>query len=453
VPERQPQEGTAARRAAWRAVRSVHEQGAWSAPAVSRALEASELDARDRAFAANLAYETLRWEGTLDWALSKVVNRPLAQVEAPVLDALRIGAWQLLFGNVPDRAAVGTTVDAARAEIGPAVTGFVNGVLRGLGRAKDQLAWPARTDDRGLGLATGYPDWVVAEARARFGDRAAAVLEAGNRPPGVTLRALGDRDALIAELTAAGVEASPGAHAPEAVRAPGADPGRLAAVAEGRATPQDEASMLVVRALAAPALDGAGRLPQGWRAAELAAAPGSKSTHLGQLGAQVLASDLRLSRARLIVQAAERLHLADRVAVVVGDAAAPPLPRGRFDGVLLDAPCSGLGVVRRRPELRWARSPEDPARLGELQLQLLEGAAELVRPGGLLTYSVCTWTVAETSQVIASFAAIRGDEFQTLDTAVLVGAGTVIPGDPGVQLAPDVEDTDGMYIACFARSE
>jgi 16S rRNA (cytosine967-C5)-methyltransferase len=451
APERPQQEGTDARRAAWRAVRRVHERGTWSAPAVSRALDAFDLDARDRAFAANLAYETLRWEGTLDWALGQVVTRPLTDVEPPVLDVLRIGAWQLLFGHVPDRAAVGTSVDTARAEIGAKVTGFVNGVLRGLGRAKDQLRWPARADDLGLGLALGYPAWVVAEARARFGDRAEAVLEAGNRAPGVTLRALGSRDDLLAELAGAGVDAREGAHAPEAVRAPGVDPGRLAAVSEGRATAQDEASMLVVRALVAPALGGDGRLEAGWRAAELAAAPGSQSTHLAQLGAEVVAGDVRLSRARLISEAADRLDLGGRIHVVVGDAAAPPLRRQAFDGVLLDAPCSGLGVVRRRPELRWTRLAQDPERLGELQLQLLDGAAELVRPGGLLTFSVCTWTVAETAQVVRSFAAIRGDEFELLDTPALVGAGTALAGDPGVQLAPDTDDTDGMYIACFRR--
>jgi 16S rRNA (cytosine967-C5)-methyltransferase len=442
--------GVASRRAAWRALRGVHERGAWSAPAVSAVLEGSGLDPRDRAFAANLAYETLRWEGTLDWALARVVTRPLAQVEEGVLDMLRLGAWQVLRGRMPERAAVSTTVEAARAELPARATGFVNGVLRALARRRDSLPWPARDDARGLGLALGYPAWIVAAARERLGERAAGLLDAGNSPPGVTLRALGEREELRDELRAAGIDARPGRHAPEALRVPGADPGRLACVEEGRATPQDEASMLVVRALAGPAL-ARGHLPEGWTAADLAAAPGGKSTHLAQLGARVVAIDRRPSRARLIVATARRLRLERRVTVAVGDATAPPLAAGAFDGVLLDAPCSGLGTVRRRPELRWRRSAGEPATLAALQLRMLEAAAALLRPGGRLTYSVCTWTRAETVEVVRAFLAVAGDLVAPADSGLPERAGLRLADDPGVQLTPDHDDVDGMYVCSFTR--
>ena len=147
--------GVAARVAAFRAVREVHAGGAWAPQAVDRALRAATLDTRDRSFAANLAYETLRWEGTLDWALGHASSRPLADVEPAVLDVLRLGAWQVLYGRQPDRAAVGTAVEVAKAEVGSRVSGFVNGVLRGLVRAREPLPWPDARTDAGLALRLG----------------------------------------------------------------------------------------------------------------------------------------------------------------------------------------------------------------------------------------------------------------------------------------------------------
>jgi 16S rRNA (cytosine967-C5)-methyltransferase len=294
---------------------------------------------------------------------------------------------------------------------------------------------------------------VAAAARRRFGARARAVLEAGNLAPGLTLRAVGDREALLGELRGAGHDPQPGRHAPEAVRLPGVDPGALAAVDEGRAVVQDEASQLVARALAA-AVDPDRRLA-GRRVADLCAAPGGKATHLAQLGAFVAAADLRPSRARLLAEAAARvsprLRTGGRIAVLVADAAASPLREAAFDGVLLDAPCSGLGVVRRRPELRWRRATADPARLSVLQLGLLEAGARLVRPGGALLYSACTWTVEETVEIAAAFLAATGDRFAVLDAAAATGAGATDQDGLGVQLTPDADDTDGMYIACFRR--
>jgi len=461
-----PPVGVASRAVAWQVLRRVHADGAWSGPALDTALRRSDLQTRDRAFAANLAYATLRWEGTLDWALQTVVDRPLEQVQPEVLDVLRLGAWQLLYGAVPDRAAVGTAVDVARAEVGVQATGFVNGVLRSLSRRKDTLPWPSEHDEPGLALRTGYPAWVVAESVARFGDEAHAVLLAGNEPPGLTLRAVGDRDTLADELRAAGLGPRPGQLSPEALGVRGGDPATLPAVTQGRAVVQDEASMVVARALAAGQ-------PHGWRALDLCAAPGGKTTHLAQLGAAVAAGELRPARARLVAQAADRTAKAiaadhgsradapnvaaftpnaGRVlGVVAADASRPPWRAGDFDGVLLDAPCTGLGVVRRRPELRWRREAADVGRLAVLQLELLEAAAGLVRPGGVLVYSVCTWTVAETTGVISLFAALNGDRFAEEDTAAAAGITGGDGAPAGVQLDPHHHDTDGMYLCRLRR--
>jgi 16S rRNA (cytosine967-C5)-methyltransferase len=460
--------GVASRRAAFRALRRIHAEEAWSAPAVDAALRDSRLDARDRSFAANLTYETLRWEGTLDWVLARFSSRPLHELDPPVLDVLRLGTWQLLHGRMPDRAAVGTAVEVAKSEIGPHVGGFVNGVLRTVARQQETLPWPDRADDRGLGLHLGYPAWIVAEARQRFGDRAEAVLEAGNAAPGVTLRATTDRDGLVAELREAGFAAEPGAHAPEAVRVPGADPGRLPSVAQGRAVVQDEASMLVARAVLDGGADGSrtsdgaadpARMIDGEearpRVLDACAGPGGKTTHLAQLGAQVVATELRPARARMVVQAARAMAPGtggDRVTVIAADATAPPLRPASFDAALVDAPCTGLGVMRRRPELRWRRDLGDPVRLAELQLTILDRVAGLLRPGGRLVYSACTWTVAETVAVAEQLLAVAGDLVEVDDTAALLGGvGTQLPGDPGVQLAPDTDGVDGFYVLALRR--
>jgi 16S rRNA (cytosine967-C5)-methyltransferase len=428
------QQGLPARRAALAALRAVHEDGAWSNLAVPAAIDRLD-DERDRAFAAHLAYDTLRWEGTLDWALGTVLSRPLADVEPTLVRVLRLGALQLLRSSVPPRAAVATSVTLAREQV-PAgrakgAGGFVNGVLRNLARRIDELPWPdVEVDPVGhLALTTGHPSWIVSDLLGRFGpERTRAILEADDRPPGVTLRVVGDRDAVLAELTAAGLDATPG-QGDEAIRVPGADPRRLACVREGRAVPQDEASMRVAHATGVTA---------GQRVLDLCAGPGGKATHLAALAGddgEVVGIELHPHRAELVRQAAARQGV--EVDVRVGDAAAPPLgPDERFDAVLLDAPCSGLGTGRRRPEVRWRRSPDDATELAQLQRRLLDAAAARVADGGQLTYAVCTWTAAETDAIVRWFDAAHGSTFEPLER---------------VQLLPDRDDTDGMFIATWRR--
>jgi 16S rRNA (cytosine967-C5)-methyltransferase len=426
-------EGLEARRAALAALAAVEIDDAYANLAVPTAVGDLD-DARDRALASHLAYETLRWEGTLDWLLGHVLTRPMGEVEPGLRRVLRLGALQLWRSDVPTHAAVATSVALAR-EIVPrrrakGAAAFVNGVLRALARrlAAGEPDWPDDRIDR-LALATAHPRWVVEDLVARFGERAEAILASDNAPPGLTLRASGDRDDLVAELAADGIEARPGELAPEAVRAPGGDPRRLGAVRDGRATPQDEASMLVAHA--------AGVQP-GERVLDLCAGPGGKATHLAALtGPQglVTAVELHPHRAELVSTAAARLGL-DNVRVLVGDATDPPLDDDEtFDVVLLDAPCSGLGTGRRRPEVRWRRHPEDVAALADLQRSLLDAAHDRVAPGGRLVYAVCTWTHEETDAVADAFSAQHDDLEERLRR----------------QWLPDVDDTDGMYVVVWER--
>lgn len=422
--------GLPARRAALHALEAVEERDAYSTIAVPRAVE-DLAERRDRAFASHLAYDTMRWEGTLDWALDEVIDRGLSSVEPPLRRVLRLGALQLMRTEVPARAAVDTSVSLAR-EVVPAqrakgAAGFVNGVLRGLSRRIERLPWPDPEEEPGrhLQLATGHPRWIVEELLHRMEvDEVAALLHADNEPPGLTLRATDDRGALIEELARAGIQAFPGELAPEAVRIPdGADPRRLAAVADGRAVVQDEASMVVVNA---------SRAQPGDRAADLCAGPGGKTTHLATRlapGGRCVAGDHHAHRARLVVEAVERTRVG--VGVYVGDARQAPLRDGEWDVVLVDVPCTGLGTGRRRPEVRWRRTPVDVSDLARLQGSIIDGAAKLLADGGHLTYSACTWTREETTEVVAGFFA-RNDRFELVEER---------------QLLPHRDGTDGMYLA------
>lgn len=421
-----------ARRVALKALREVDEDDAWSTTAVPKAVEPL-VEQRDRAFASHLAYETLRWEGTLDHLLATHVSRPLSDVEPALLRILRLGALQLWHSDVPAHAAVQTSVELAREAVpqrrAKGASGFVNGVLRSLARslADQPPRWPEDPRDR-TALTTGHPRWLVDELADRLGlARAAAVLAADSDPAGTTLRARDDRDALLEELRAAGIEAEPGLHAPEAVRVTGVDPRTIPAVAEGRARPQDEASMLVVHA---------GGVQPGDRVLDLCAGPGGKSTHLATLtgpAGQVVAVELHEHRARQVAAAAAAMAV--EVDVRVGDATAPPIdPDDRFDVVLLDAPCTGLGVGRRRPEVRWRRTSDDVAALATIQRDLLASAGRWLAPGGRLVYAVCTWTGAETEAVV--------------DAATPEG----LVCTARRQLLPDADGTDGMFIATFVHA-
>lgn len=419
--------GLAPRAAALAAVRAV-DAGAWSTRAVPDAIAGLD-DVRDRALAAHLAHGTIRWQASLDWALERVLSRDLAHVEHALVPILRLGAFQLRHSRVPARAAVDTSVALARQAVpsrrAKGAGGFANGVLRALDRERaDVDATIAGLDDLPrIALQTGHPTWIVRE-RLEAGmspPDVTALLEADNDAPGLTLRACADRDDVIARLRAAGVDATTTELAELGVHAPGADPRRLDVVADGAAVPQDEASMLVVEATGVQAGD---------LAIDLCAAPGGKATDLasrvGPTG-RVVAVDLHERRAGMISEAAGRLGV--DLDVRVGDARTLDLPHGA-DLVLVDAPCTGLGVGRRRPEVRWRRSPSDANDLQRLQVALLERAVALVRDGARVTYSVCTWTQAETTAVM-----------QRLEQS----ASRPLTRMSARQLQPDLHWTDAMF--------
>jgi 16S rRNA (cytosine967-C5)-methyltransferase len=447
-----------ARLLAYDVVVAVREQDAYANLLLASLVRERGLVGRDAAFATELVSGTMRRLGTYDAVLAACVDRPLAKVDAGVLDALRLGTHQLLAMRVPTHAAVSTSVDLVRRRVGHGPAGFVNAVLRKVA-ARDLSGWvrrvaPDPTSDP-LGFASvaySHPRWVVEALAEALADADALedLLVADNEPPKVTLVARPGL-ATVDELVAAGGTASD--QSPFAVVLPSGDPGSVPAVAEARAGVQDEGSQLVALALSRAPVEG-----RDARWLDMCAGPGGKSALLAsiaaQTGAHVLASELQVHRAAL-VRRATTAATAGLSGVVAADGTRPAWAPGSFDRVLVDAPCSGLGALRRRPEARWRRSPQDLEDLVPLQERLLHRALDAVRPGGVVAYVTCSPVVPETSAVVARVLAGRSD-------VVLEDAAPLFTGVPDlrsaearlagtVQLWPHRHGTDAMFFALLRR--
>lgn len=365
---------TSARRVALDALERIDREGAYANLVLPALLQRSDLVERDRRFVTDLVYGTTRMRRACDFLVDRFLSRPPT---SRVRNALRLGAYQLVFAQVAPHAAVGETVAVAPRS----ARGLVNAVLRRV--ATSPVTWP---DD-----ATRYsvPDWVLDRLSTDLGpERAGVALEAMNRPGTPTERPDGYT--------------------------------------------QDLASQMVARVLGAR---------EGERILDVCAAPGGKSTALAEAGTWVAAADVRWRRAGLVQANARRLGLADRVATVVADGRRPPWAAASFDRVLVDAPCSGLGTLHRRADLRWRVEEAAPERLAELQLRLVDESVARLRRGGTLAYSVCTLTAAESLGVDGSVA----DEHPEL-----------VPLEPppepwepwgrGAILLPQTAGTDGMCL-------
>lgn len=425
----------AARLAAFDVLRAVRVDDAYANLALPHALAAHGLSGRDAAFATELVSGTLRLQGRYDAILRSCMERT---PDAKVLDALRLGAHQLLGMRVPDHAAISTTVDLVRAKANTGAAGFANAVLRRVA-ARPLEDWLA-----GLTLAerTSHPGWVVdALAEAVGADEIEALLEADNAPPRVVLVArpgLADRSELPGEPTP---------FSPYGVVLAGGSPGDVPAVQEGRAGVQDEGSQLIAIALVEPELESRDAAER-WL--DLCAGPGGKAALLAALarqqGATLVANEAQPHRAGLV---AANLRATGGI-VVAADGTRPPFADGTFDRVLVDAPCTGLGALRRRPEARWRRRPDDVAPLVDLQRRLLLRALDLTRPGGVVLYSTCSPVLAETRGVVEAVLRDRSDvTLEPLDLDVPHSEGP-LPGTR--QLWPHRHGTDAMFLALLRRA-
>ena len=413
------------------------------------------LDPRDRALATELVYGVLRQQGRVDYALRRNCRQPLDKLESRVLLLLRLGAYQLLcLERIPESAAVNTTVELARQLKLERATGFINGVLRALARGRQGLIWPdpARDPLGHLEHALSLPRWLAQRWLSELGadearQLAAALLDAAPTTLRVNTLKL-DRAAFLQALVAAGHAAEPTRYAPEGVRLVDRSPAPLPGDQEGWYQVQDEASMLIAHALA----------PRpGEVLLDVCAAPGGKTTQLAALTGnrvQITALDQHPHRLRLVEQGAARLGCRG-IVTRCWDMTTPPrfIAPGSCDGVLVDAPCSGLGVLRRNPEARWRLHPADVTLLAGRQAAILKQAAPLVKPGGRLLYAVCTITPEETDRQVAAFLAAYHDfRLEPLDGILPESCRELLDGAGCLRSWPHRHGLDGFFAARLVRS-
>jgi 16S rRNA (cytosine967-C5)-methyltransferase len=444
-PRRKPLDP--ARRAAFDVLRAVSERDAYANLALPPLLRERGITGRDAAFATELAYGTCRTRGLLDAVIAAAAGRPTEDIDPVLLDLLRLGAYQLLRTRVEQHAAVSTTVEQAGIEFDSARAGFVNGVLRTIARRDEQswvqeLAPPADSDPVGhTALVHAHPRWIAqafADALGADAGQLDALLASDDDRPLVHLAAR--PGVLTAEELAGQVDGTVGRYSPYAVYLSGGDPGRLEPIRDGAALVQDEGSQLVARALTLADLDG----PDAGRWLDLCAGPGGKTALLAALGdgTRVTAIEPAARRAEMVEQNTRGLP----VEVLRVDGRDPGIEPG-FDRVLVDAPCTGLGALRRRPEARWRRQPGDVPTLAKLQRELLASAIRLTRPGGVVLYATCSPHLAETVGVVAD--ALRRHPVTALDTRPLFDPVDDLGDGPYVQLWPHRHGTDAMFAAAL----
>ena len=430
------------RLAAFDVLTQVREEDAYANLVLPKMLRQRGIRGRDAAFATEITYGTLRTLGVLDAVIDAASTRPVENIDPALLDALRLGAYQVLYTRVEPHAAVDTTVRL----VAEKVKGFANGLLRTLTRSTRE-SWLAKAAPKGevpeLAFRHAHPTW-IAESFARtigIGELGAA-LEADSERPKVHLAARpGEMSAEELALITGGEE---GKYSPYAVYLDGGDPGALEPVRQGLAAVQDEGSQLIARAVVQAPIEG----EDTGRWLDLCAGPGGKAALMGALaridGARVDAVEIAPHRAKLVAQLTDGLP----VDVHVADGKKSGLKPG-YDRILVDAPCSGLGALRRRPEARWRKQESDIAELSVLQFELLSAAYELLRPGGTVVYSTCSPDLRETREVVDRAVCELGTE--ELDAHPLVPGMSDVGFEKSVQMWPHRHGTDAMFFAVLRK--
>ncbi|MGI6878208.1 RsmB/NOP family class I SAM-dependent RNA methyltransferase [Microbacterium sp. gxy059] len=446
-----------AREVAYTVLRAVDASDAYANLLLPKEIDRAGLSAADAAFATELTYGTLRRRGTYDAVIAEASGRDVRQIDPAVLDALRLGAHQLLATRVASHAAVDESVTIVSREAGRGASGFANAVLRRISREtpgvwEERILEGARSDDEALAMRFSHPVWVIRALRRALAAEGREteleeLLDADNASPSVTMAALPG-------LAEPGGRRTP--FSPVGFRAPQGDPEPIVRASGGAQRVQDEGSQLVALALAraVPVRDG-----EEWL--DLCAGPGGKTALLGaeamRAGATLEANELVPARAGLVGRALEAVPA--EVRVHVGDGRAFARARaGRYDRILVDAPCTGLGALRRRPEARWRKRPEDVAELAELQGELLDAAIDAAAPGGLVAYVTCSPHLAETAGIVRD-ALRRRDDVEELDARAAIRAVSraeidLPPQEDGsgrAQLWPHRHGVDAMSLSLLRR--
>ena len=411
-------------------------QGAYSNLILPKALSDSILEANDRAFATELVYGTLRMQGRHDHFISAASDRSLEQIDPKALIVLRLGTHQLKQMRVPSHAAINESVELAKKVVGKSTASFVNAILRKIDSLDfEQLSKPTQEYAR-LALEYSHPEWIVSSYfdSLKNSSDVISLLQANNNPAKPTLIAWPGL-AAQGELLEAGALAI----ATSSVAATfDGNPGDIAAIRERRAGVQDLGSQLVVEKFY-------DQFKPNLRWLDLCAGPGGKAAYLSALlkrdGGSLLANEISNERAKLVSQV---MHHGE---VNVSDGRSMPDELGKFDRILLDAPCTGIGALRRRPEVRWRRNLQDLKNLTQLQSELLESATRLLSPGGIIAYVTCSSHQAETKFQIRSFL----KQHSNFTRIPVQDERADIDGD--LQLWPHRDGTDAMFLSLLRSQE
>ncbi len=432
-------------------LKEVDEKAAYANIVLDRMLETKELDKLERAFATELVYGTLRRLNTVDWFLEQVLKRPLAKQTAWLRNILRLGAYQICFlDKVPPSAAVNEAANQARHFTNPGAVKFANGVLRNLVRKREGIAYPDPMENpvAYIALSCSHPVWLIQQWLETYGyEETLALCQANNMAAPLTVRTNTlriTREQLREQLAEEGIWAQPTTYAPEGLQIGGYLSLRSCqAFRQGLFQVQDESSMLASRALSP--------MPRA-RVLDAAAAPGGKSTHLAQLmqnQGMLWAVDVHAHKLSLIQENCQRLGIKCIQTMAMDATVLPDHMNETIDFALVDAPCSGLGVLRRRPDARWRKEPGQIAALVQLQRRILHRVASCVKPGGILVYSTCTLTKEENQEQVEHFLhehrQFKGDDLRSLLPLELDQDNTMQQGY--VQLMPHRHGMDGFFIA------
>lgn len=429
----------------------VEQQGAYSNLLLNSTLQKSGLSREDTGLVTELVYGTISRMNTLDYVLSDFVSKGIAKLQPWVRNLLRLSLYQIMYlDRIPSHAAVNEAVNIAKKRGHQGISGMVNGVLRSVLRAGDlPVLRKDLSQEERISIQYSHPLWMVRRWITEYGvDTAESICAANNEAPAVSVRVnttMISREALLNQMLDQGLQAAASEVSPFGIVVKGG--GNLALTSwyrDGYLSVQDESSMLVAEAVAPS---------PGMRVLDCCAAPGGKTAHMGELmkdEGYIYANDLHSHKAKLISDQALRLGLE---CVVTGSADAlhleQSLQHGSFDRILLDAPCSGLGVIRRKPDLKWRKQPEDIESVASLQLELLQSVSKLLKPGGVLVYSTCTTEQAENGDVVAAFLKQNPDYTSVTFTSPLWERlqGTALNRGEGIQLLPHHYGSDGFYIA------
>ncbi len=455
-PRDVPHEVQPARQVAYEVLRAVSDSDAYANLLLPTLVRQAGLSTQDAALATELTYGTLRRRGTYDAVIEAAADRGIDRIDPAVLDALRLATHQLLATRVASHAAVNESVTLASRAAGRGAASFANAVLRRIARDspgvwQERIETAARSDDELLSLRTAHPVWVIRAFRRALAaqgraDELEGLLQADNLAPEVTLAALPGL---------AGPLDHPRPYAPTAFASPGGDPRAIIEASGGTVRVQDEGSQLVALALVE-----ARAVAPGERWLDLCAGPGGKTALLAAsarlAGARLEANEIIPARAGLVRDALRAVPGEVTVHEQDGRAFTAANPEA-FDRVLVDAPCTGLGALRRRPEARWRKTPDDVPQLVALQTELLRGAIDALAPGGIVAYVTCSPHLAETGGVVEEV--LRGrDDIVPLDARAALRAVSRQPIDlgsddsPYAQLWPHRHGTDAMFLALLEKA-